>query len=479
MPPIFRSVHLIILLYFCISYASNNIQLLAYAVYFALLFNMAYAVLQFKKRFVFLCFNLTFFTFLVSQMMLSDLKLSSSFEQIFTSNFSDEIKMHIFSCLFLSLISVFWGYHYCENKQHRKHYQTYNFTGNKILKLREISKKFMYFFLIFAFIENLEKAFHVQQAGYESYYTDFHSQLPFFVFRLAHFYELCVFLFLATLPPKKEVIKPLVIFFAIGCMSMGYGQRNGFVLNALFVAIYFVFRDFKKFYGAKDVWITRKLKYFVILGVPFLLIFLVVFGAARVNEKVDANLGVMDLILGFFYTQGTSYRIIGYDIEFANQFPSSFPYSLGYFVDLYQQNYFFKLLGVYPTYESHTMEAALYGHNYGDVITYLFNSTAYLNGAGLGSCYIAEIYHDFRFFGVIVLNMLYGVIMASLNRYALKSVWTLFLFFCVILNVLYAPRAAALTFLSEIVTISFILFFFVMKNIYNKHENRTYSIQKE
>lgn len=468
-------VHICLLTLFCVSYVDNNLPMLSTSVYLLLIFNVSFALLRLKERFVFFCFNIIFFTFLVSQMMLGDMNVSNDFSDLFISNFTNEIKRHIYVCLFLSLAAIFWGYLYFDRKQSRMHSVEFSFNNYPIYKLRRFSKKIMYFFLFFAFIESLEKAIYVQRTGYFSYYTDFQSQLPFFVSRLAHFYELSVFLFLATLPKKKAVKTPLLLFFIVGCMSMGYGQRNGFVLNALFVVIYFVFRDYKKFYGKNEVWVTKKFKYALCIGVPFLLIFLVVFGSARFNEKTDANLGFIDLLLGFFYSQGTSYRIIGYDMDYASQFPSSFPYSLGYFVDLYQQNYIFKLFGVYPSYESHSIDAALHGHNYGDVITYLYNSNAYLQGYGLGSCYIAEMYHDFGYLGVIFLNFIYGVIICSLNRYALRSVWMLFLFFCMILNILYAPRSAALTFLSEVVAISFILFFLFVRIIYRKYEHKAVS----
>lgn len=447
---------------------SGNLPLMALCVYLSLFLNLTYAVKQFKKRFVFLCFNLTFFTFLVGQMLLADLSFVLDEDMLFLSEFSNKTQKHIYICLFLSLISVYIGYCYFENKQKRSKIELFNFSDNTILRLRKLSKSLMYFFFVFALAENVEKALFVQQAGYASYYTDFHSSLPFFVSRLSRFYEYSFFLYLATLPKKKDSLKPLLLFFVLGFMTLGYGQRNGLVLNTLFVFIYFIFRDYYKFYGHNEVWLTKRIKYGILVGLPFALVFLLVFGYSRAGESLEGNLSFSEMLFAFFYYQGASYRLIGYDLELANQFPSSFPYSLGYIIDLYEQNPLFKLFGVYPVYESHSVEAALYGHNYGDVITYLQDARAYTNGYGLGSCYIAEIFHDFGYVGVIVINFIYGVIIASLNKLALKNVWYLFVFFSAISNILYAPRSAALYFLSQVLTVTYLVYMFIMYKLSQK-----------
>ncbi|MCR5421175.1 MAG: O-antigen polysaccharide polymerase Wzy family protein, partial [Lachnospiraceae bacterium] len=409
----------------------------------------------------------------LGQILFTDVAKISLFQPAFILDFTDDVKKHIYVTLYISLISVYIGYRLWEKKNQISNV-VFDMNTDYVKILRNLSEKAMYFFFFFALLENGEKMVFVQQVSYIEYYTDFHSSLPTLFLKFANFYDISFYLYIATLPPKKEAMKSLLCFFIIGCISIGYGQRNGFVLNMLIAIIYIFFRDYNRFYGSDEKWLSRKMVIGMLCILPLLLMFLFAFSSWRSDNEVDSKLTAVDMLYGFFYGQGGSYRIIGYDSIYGGQFPSSFPYSLGYFVDMYEQNYLFKFLGIAPSYAPHTAEAALNGHNYGEIISYFAIPEEYLNGAGVGSCYIAEIYHDFGYVGVVLINMLYGAIFASFNRHSLKSVWRLFIFFCIIMNILYAPRASALYFITNIISVSFLGYVILMRMIVNNKIRKTH-----
>ena len=74
-------------------------------------------------------------------------------------------------------------------------------------------------------------------------------------------------------------------------------------------------------------------------------------------------------------------------------------------------------------------------------ISYFIDSEAYLNGHGYGSSYIAELYIDFKYWGVIVGNLFLGAYMAIFYKIYKKSY---ILSACLLLSyniMLFIPRA--------------------------------------
>ena len=224
------------------------------------------------------------------------------------------------------------------------------------------------------------------------------------------------------------------------------------------------------------MWINKKRIVITCLAIPFVLFSLYTYGSTRVNVAAEKHTNLRDNALAFFHQQGGSVRLIGYEKDFSDQnmFPQDVaPYTFGYLIDLFQQNIIFKKLGIYPSYKPLSEELAMKGHNFSQTITFLHNPYYYSIGLGLGSCYIAEVHHDFGLPGVFLINFLYGMIIALFYRYALKNVWGLFAGFVIITSILYAPRAAALIFLNSLLSPSAIFFVVVMLALTNKYRNHT------
>lgn len=461
---------------FSIFYSNRDVKGVEYSTMAMLVFNIFFSLQDPKRRFIFLAFQITFAVFLLGQDIASLLETRNGlFSRVIEEEFINSTILHIYLTLFTSLIAVYLGYALNEQDYSITKKNQVDLNNKYNIKLREYSKKFMNFFCIFAIAITIEKAIFVQATGYVEYYTSFHSILPSFFYRFETLYEISLFLYLATLPRWKECRIALLIYFVIGLVSLGYGQRNGFVLNTLFIAIYFSIRHLFKFYGKEEVWINKKRIVTIIIALPFLMYFLYTFGSTRVDEKAKSFNNPIDNTLAFFHQQGGSIRLIGYEKELDdnNQFPKdAAPYTFGYLIDLYQQNAIFKAFKIYPSYAPLTVERAMKGHNFGETITYLYDHRYYFAGMGLGSCYIAEVHHDFGLIGVFLISFLYGLIFTLVYKYASRNPWSLFFGLTITMYILYAPRSAALLFLNQILapsTIIFILFIvFLMKKYKNK-----------
>lgn len=462
---------------FTIFYFNNDVKGVEYCTMAMLVFNIIYSLQNPKKRFIFLAFQVTFAVFMMGQDIASLLETEDGlFKRAIEEEFTSNTILHIYLTLFISLIGVFVGYTLNEQKNNAITNLRGSVNSDYNVKLRQCCKKFVYFFSIFAFAVTIEKVIFVQATGYVDYYTSFHSILPAFFYRFEALFEISLYFFLATFPRWEECRFAIMIYLVLGLISLGFGQRNAFVLNILFIGIYFSIRHLYNVYGKEEVWVNKKRIAIVLLALPFLIYFLYAFGSTRVNEKAQSYNNPLNSTLAFLHQQGGSIRLIGYekDLDDSNQFPQdAAPYTFGYLIDLYQQNAIFKAFKVYPTYAPLTAERAMKGHNFGETITYLYDHNYYFAGLGLGSCYIAEVHHDFGLVGVFLINFIYGLIFALVYKYALRNPWRLSIGLTTTMFILYAPRSAALFFLNQLLAPSTLIFFIIIVLLMNKYKKKT------
>ena len=91
----------------------------------------------------------------------------------------------------------------------------------------------------------------------------------------------------------------------------------------------------------------------------------------------------------------------------------------------------------------------------------------------MGSCYIAEAYHDFGYFGVAVWSFIYGIIIKGCNSFCDKGVWGRTIILYALYNILMAPRSLADAFISGFLQIQVIIAFFIVWIISNYSFNKT------
>lgn len=435
-------------------YYISDVDVMRFLVYAVMVINIIPKVDDTKKNFLFLAFHFTFFLFLLGSDFASFFAVDRELQVNVLDQFKNETKLHVYFLLALSLISVGFGYNYKSNIRKGITCSFVDYDINYVENVRSVSKFLMYFFSIFAVAVELEKCIFVQTIGYVDYYLSYNSHMPLFVVKFATFYTTCFLIYLSTLPSKKEVIKPLLLFVVIGAFSLGYGQRNGAMLSLVLALFYLNFRDIRS--RGTEIWISKRLKYIIIVSFPMLILFLYAFNSMRNNLETATYNSTIDNFLAFFSQQGGSVQLIGMQKDFsdAGQIPDAKFYSFGTLIDFFQQNIISKMLGVAPSYEPKSYELAMHGHHFGETMTYLYRPDLYAAGFGVGSCYIAEIFNDFSYIGVILLNFCYGALFRLSNQIKLTNIWRLFALLVVVKFIIYAPRSGAMDFLTGFFTIS-------------------------
>lgn len=457
---------------------TNDLLLLKITVYAIWISNILYACTNIKKHIVFFMFHITFFTFLLGNTTASSLAINQDLRTDVISLFSFKTQIHIYTTLFISLVTLFFSYSFFSSRNDNYLVSEININSPRIIAYRRYAKILSYVFFIFALIVNLEKTSFVLSSSYIDYYIDYKTNLPSIVGKLANFYNFSFYLFLTTMPTKKECRIPIFLFLLLGLSSLGYGQRNALMLNISMIVIYYTLRDNINIYG-DERWITKKKIIIALITLPFLLSLLNAFSFIRSNQDYSFTSSLWDSFVGFFHNQGKTVRLIGHEKDLHYKFPLDFPYSLGYFVDRFTNIEFIKPFNMFPSYEPKSYQLAVYGHNFGETITFLVDPARYYSGGGLGSCYIAEMYHDFGFFGIIFINILYSFIFSKVNLLTGYNIWGVFCIMIILERVLYSPRADALGCFTEFLSSAFIVFIILMYYIGHNYPNPPLALEDD
>jgi len=156
------------------------------------------------------------------------------------------------------------------------------------------------------------------------------------------------------------------------------------------------------------------------------------------------------LILEFFITQGSSNEIISHGYLVAEKLPvqNTF-YSFGSLYNYLTQNIIISNIFGIDRLAQNTVEMATRGNNFSASITYFNYPISYLRGIGMGSSYVAELYYDFRYFGVVLGNSLLAIILLVLSKLMTLRWWFFSLGLICLQVLLFIPRASYLDWVSQ------------------------------
>lgn len=243
------------------------------------------------------------------------------------------------------------------------------------------------------------------------------------------------FIYLATLPRRRHIILPTLLFLAGSVIELFQGLRNPIALNLLIVVVYFMMRS-------KPVRFPKKMIVAMAIIVPILIFLFIRIGDSRGTEKLTITDSFMNSLIRFFYNQGVSARTIGNVQYYQELLPYKF-YSFGELIDFAK----FDVLGIFtgavrPTGQS--LSVVMETHQLSHVLSFIQSPFDYLNlGLGTGSSFIAELYADFRYLGVILGSVFYGFLMALLVRvFYGKSIIARMVMLMVTRDFLFTPRAS-------------------------------------
>ena len=110
---------------------------------------------------------------------------------------------------------------------------------------------------------------------------------------------------------------------------------------------------------------------------------------------------------------------------------------------------------------AYTEEYAMTMHSYAHTISYFIFPDQYLLGHGKGSSYIAEVYLDFGYLGIIICNFIYGIFLAGIYKLRQAKPLIIAIAFIALRILFYVPRGpmiSPVSYVLNLTTIAVIVF---------------------
>ena len=381
-------------------------------------------IVQYKaKRYGVFFFYLTFFLFLLGTIFFG------LFDQAVKYKFqSEQIEYHVLLCLEIAIVGVYLGAaknkkirlglrrqsnYYLENGYER----STTFMVGASYKMQSFLRGAFLFCAIFSMIEAITKAVFVQANSYVAYYSDFSTPLPYFMKWLSSISLIIFYLYLGSLPRKKQAMIPIVAYLLIGIIALFYGQRNVFVVRALVIICYFLLRNKQE---NDEIWLSRKELRLIILMIPAGILFMAVWDSVRFDREYTNN-GIIQNIINELLTQGNDISILDFEYRYRELLPNK-PFAIGGIITLLHNNVVGRIIGLsqIPA-QQNTAEIALNGYSFSAALMYVENRAGFLMGYGIGSCYVAELLNSFGFVGIFLGSVLYGLMLKRLSQFKLRG----------------------------------------------------------
>lgn len=426
----------------------NDISILNYAVIFIWINNICFSLEQFYDRIFFFAFQITFFTFLMGRTLSGIFLVREDYY-----NFPNDILVHTEICLYIALFALFAGYCLFRKVRisHKIRENKLDYESVKYRVIRRISKYLYWGMLPFSILVIVEKAVYVYVRGYANYYVDYSSRFPYFVTKFGDICPLAFYIFLATMPPKKEVKIPTIVFVIRAVLLMFTGKRADFIVPILLLGLYFARRNEINSGGEK--WLKSKYLRYCVIVLPVVLVVLSSYNTIRFNlSEESSNKTFFESMIGFFDNTGFSVNVISFEKLYEDSIPDKI-YSFGDTTDYLRENMLTQLFFDLPVYKTQTAEKAMYGNNFSQTITYIRSPSYFLSGRGYGSSYIAEAYHDFGYLGIVFWSFLYSFILARVYSLRGKGIIYVTMALQALHYILVAPRNMASAFISEYINI--------------------------
>ena len=425
-----------------------------------------YALSDIENRVTLFAFLISFFTFLIGRQLLERYKLHT-----IEHAFSNELNVLAETLILISLVTIFISY-FISDHVYIKIKHSYGRTANRIddvYYLRKASRLVCYLTYIFTLYSLLDVVRFVFSHGYLAFYTSYTSHVPYVIGKIGDIFPIAFWVYLATMPSKREAKPPIVLYVIYLTISLGTGSRYRFVAGLLTLFVYFITRNGLK--SDNEIWFSRRMTITAIIIAPVLLVLLVEINLVRFGSSFTHS-DILDSLTSFFYSQGVSINTIKRAQLYADRLPKGKIYLLGNVIDFLQGNIISRFLGI-PHYSGNTVEHALKGHSLEHALSYVSMGSYYLKGHGLGGCYIADAFHDLRYFGVILVNVIYGCVLDRMFNFTGPGVWKKALSLLPLYYLLLAPRSGADGFITAIVDLTtwgtFLLIALVAKTMEKGH----------
>lgn len=368
-----------------------------------ILANILAASVNFRQNVIFIVLQMTFFLFLIGGPLFSSLRGA-----VFFTAMADETITQTMSCYWISVFAM-WLYQFVRSLSHQEPVSPIAITEDEVYrydKIRLVSKWAFYIAAAANCLVSLDTILYRQTHSLLTYYADFATRLPGIVEKISDCYLIAFCLFLATKPSKQEFRLPCVIFIGISALTLLYGVRNAFMLNFVFLFVYLVSRS-----SREDSWFSGMHFAGIVVFTPILIVLMQAFDAFRRDAGFHLSqlfeLFSFDLIGDFLVDQSVSSLILPNAVTYSFLLQGQpVPYSFGTLYNYVRWNRLVRLFTGEAPFIANSVQAATEGANLGCRLSYYLSPNSFLNGVGMGSAFVAELYVDFSYIGVFIGTLL-------------------------------------------------------------------------
>lgn len=385
------------------------------------LYAVLYSINDLKNRAVLLLFLVSIYIFLLgSEVAVHYLGYEESML------FSQSIDNHAYISISISIIGIVAGFAFgnaVKLKHNKQFFGIEMLNNNTSLAdrrlLMQISRFGMLITLIPYFAEAIVSGLYVLRTSYLSYYMSYSSPLPGFAQQLSEQFTLFFFMFLATMPEKKDSMIWIAIYMLRSVIMLMTGRRLFFGMAFLVIAAYIVIRDKR---DVKERWITKKIVVLSMVMIPTIVILLYMFKYVRYDREIVGS-GVLDLLIRFFDQQGFSINTIKLQKQYEGD--NLGITSLYYTLSFIRRNVLTRRLVNFPVsyYGLRNRKTALFINSLADYIMYKHSPGLYVKGYGYGTSYIAELYHDGGYGLLFLGSIFYGWLISKMFSFKSENVW--------------------------------------------------------
>ena len=387
-------------------------------------------------------------------------------------SFNDSTIIASFSIMLVSILMILVGYHISGKfvLARKKHGIVRTAGTDAALEIvKGHAKLIFYVTSIGNLFYYLYKAFKVLTVSYVYLYTDY-SEI--WVLKMCSLvWYVAFYCYIATFPRRDEIKNVVAIYVICSVASLLTGSRGTAVVNILFIMFYYMIRQ--KY--SDERWVHKHVVLKCMIALPIAMILLGIIGTLRSGNRVDNNIASYGLRL--LSSQGESGLLLSETIENLEKFRlENVNFTFGKILNVFQENASLSnIFGLHYLGNTvgQTVERATFGNQFGYAVSYYKMKYAYLNGYSLGTYYLAEIWADFKWPGVIVLNLLLGFFIGKISKIAFSNFTIRCISFGLISQLLLIGRFSItniiLFFMSTAVWVTYI--FFVADYNYHRRVN--------
>ena len=442
---------------------SLNIIKASLICYFFVIF--AKSVANYKKYLPFILFLISFFTFTMGQYFTGNVNADLLFYSAFNIKY-------IFTTMLIQFIALFFSFEsyklLIENKA-KKIDRTINYNEKALNLLKKVLFVALIISSLCAIAINVEMAVSTYKYGYLSLYNGtYQSVFPNIIHKLANYYLIFIMFVLAMYKNKKVIAGAFILFFLISVCNLLAGMRYDFMYFAIFTIFYIL-----KYYIDNKKRINQKIKMafiILILLLPFLVIFLNIYSNIRNDIKIN-KIQFVHEIESFTAAQGRSVNIINYACQYKNYFDSS---ETQYVFGIFNNSLIRKYNSIF---KANVQEKDFNKVNLSTEISEIvLGKDVVSQGNGLGSQYLAELFIEGGYFGIIAYSMLLGILLAYFYKYSTNSFINKYFCYSLVYPSLHISRSVSFELFAPFVSmiaLSILLLFIVINWILTSKERRT------